>query len=454
MRSKYAFPEWPGLVIFQREDAGDNWYVRFPIKVKGLRPYKIQLLREGGEENGSPTTSLETAKQWALMQYGAVMTAIRKGDAGALFDKTLEDVITEYVAEVQSDRARGKTAVKRATMAAIPLKRYFKQAGVRLIARITTEIAKGYIDWRHKQVTYRGRTVAPTTVMHEMQILNQIFDYAIDKRYMRHEDRPKATFSVSLKNRTKRDGFTTDEWKVLEAWLWEWPKLTLNGRTRERREQLRDYCIFLYYSGMRPGEAMNLLNRDVHVLERDDGEDMVILDLHEGKTGERDVVAMPEAADAIRRLKSRKIATGQNDPLFINDKGGKLGVPSTTFSRMLDDLFEEKEIDLRMGRTKQRRTPYSLRHTYADTRLLQGDVDVFDLAENMGTSVQMIKHHYKHARNSAKAKELTYVKPEYRPKPGSIEQLEAEARKANRKKAKPKPKGPRFPYLVLAEDEE
>lgn len=192
MRSKYAFPEWPGLVIFQREDAGDNWYVRFPIKVKGLRPYKIQLLREGGEENGSPTTSLETAKQWAL------------------FDKSLEDVITEYVAEVQSDRTRGKTAVKRATMAAIPLKRYFKAVGIRLIARITTEVAKGYIDWRHKQVTYRGRTIAPTTVMHEMQILNQIFDYAIDKRYMRHEDRPKATFSVSLKNRTKRDGFTTE----------------------------------------------------------------------------------------------------------------------------------------------------------------------------------------------------------------------------------------------------
>ena len=37
MRSKYAFLEWPGLVIFQREDAGDNWYVRFPIKVKGPR---------------------------------------------------------------------------------------------------------------------------------------------------------------------------------------------------------------------------------------------------------------------------------------------------------------------------------------------------------------------------------------------------------------------------------
>jgi hypothetical protein len=85
---------------------------------------------------------------------------------------------------------------------------------------------------------------------------------------------------------------------------------------------------------------------------------------------------------------------------------------------------------------------------------MEGDVNVFDLSENMGTSVQMIKHHYKHARNSAKAKELTHVKPEFKPKTGTVEQLVDAARKAGRKMAKPKPKGHRFPYLVLAEDEE
>ncbi|WP_096703570.1 tyrosine-type recombinase/integrase [Magnetospirillum sp. 15-1] len=454
MRTKYAFPEWPGLVIYQRKDAGDNWYVRFPLKVKGFRPYKFQLLREGGEKDGAPTTNIDTAKQWALMQYGAVLNAVKKGDVGSLFDKTLDEVISEYVAEVKMDPTRGKSAIKRAVHSAIPLRRYFRECGIRIIGRLTTEIAKGYINWRLAQSSYRGTPIAPTTVMHEMQILNQILDHAVDKRYIRYQDRPKATFSVSLKKRTKRDGFTSDEWKILEDWLWEWPTLTVNGRTRERREHLRDYCIFLYYSGMRPGEAMNLQNRDIHIQDAANGEEMVILDLNEGKTGERDVVAMPEVADAIRRLRKREIATGPNDFLFINEHGEKLGVPSATFSRMLEDLYLEKDADLRIGRTNQKRTPYSLRHTYADTRLMEGDVNVFDLSENMGTSVQMIKHHYKHARNSAKAKELTHVKPEFKPKTGTVEQLVDAARKAGRKTEKSKPKGQRFPYLVLAEDEE
>ena len=41
-----------------------------------------------------------------------------------------------------------------------------------------------------------------------------------------------------------------------------------------------------------------------------------------------------------------------------------------------------------------KRAPYSLRHTYAPFALLYGRVNVFTLAVNMGTSVDMIEKHY------------------------------------------------------------
>ena len=54
----------------------------------------------------------------------------------------------------------------------------------------------------------------------------------------------------------------------------------------------------------------------------------------------------------------------------------------------------------------QKRTIYSLRHTYATFRLQEG-VHQFILARNMGTSTAMLEKHYGHTSNVASAAELT-----------------------------------------------
>ena len=53
------------------------------------------------------------------------------------------------------------------------------------------------------------------------------------------------------------------------------------------------------------------------------------------------------------------------------------------------------------------RTLYSLRHFYAIQRLKQG-VDIYRLAENMGTGVTQIRNHYgRHVSGDAFIQELT-----------------------------------------------
>ena len=51
-------------------------------------------------------------------------------------------------------------------------------------------------------------------------------------------------------------------------------------------------------------------------------------------------------------------------------------------------------------------TFYCLRHTYATFRLLE-DVPVFDIAENMGTSVKFIEEHYGHVKRIQRSHVLT-----------------------------------------------
>jgi integrase len=61
--------------------------------------------------------------------------------------------------------------------------------------------------------------------------------------------------------------------------------------------------------------------------------------------------------------------------------------PRDLFSAILD---EEK---LRTDRDGRPRTAYSLRHTYICLRLLEG-ADIYQIAKNCRTSVEMIEKHY------------------------------------------------------------
>ncbi len=56
------------------------------------------------------------------------------------------------------------------------------------------------------------------------------------------------------------------------------------------------------------------------------------------------------------------------------------------------------------------RTPYCLRHTYITFRILIGGVDWGTLANNAGTSVEMIQDHYNHVTNEMATEELTAFK--------------------------------------------
>ncbi len=72
------------------------------------------------------------------------------------------------------------------------------------------------------------------------------------------------------------------------------------------------------------------------------------------------------------------------------------------------------ELDLKIDRDGNRRTAYSLRHSYICFRLMEG-ADIYQIAKNCRTSVEMIEKHYAaHIKNTLDAAAINVR----RPKPG------------------------------------
>jgi integrase len=159
---------------------------------------------------------------------------------------------------------------------------------------------------------------------------------------------------------------------------------------------------------MRHGtEAKSLCWRDVEWIDKD-GQRYLQLTVS-GKTGKRQLIARHNTEDYLQRLQLRQphLAKYSFDELlkkrikekvFRLESGDETKNLAGTFRTLMRDsgLDKDKEV-------KEKRTLYSLRHTYAHFALLKERMDVYTLAKQMGTSVKMIEQHYGHLNPAMKA---------------------------------------------------
>jgi integrase len=79
---------------------------------------------------------------------------------------------------------------------------------------------------------------------------------------------------------------------------------------------------------------------------------------------------------------------------------------------LLNNILEE--LHLKVDRDGNRRTAYSLRHTYICLRLMEG-ADIYQIAKNCRTSVEMIEEYYaSHIKNTLDAAAINVRKPKRR----------------------------------------
>jgi integrase len=119
-----------------------------------------------------------------------------------------------------------------------------------------------------------------------------------------------------------------------------------------------------------------------------EGREIVVLFV-QGKGKSRKLVAPKSVGDYLERIRAISKATQPEDRVFTNITGKPA---KTLYNSLIADLLNEANL---RGTQGVPRSTYCFRHTYATLRLQEG-VDVYFLAEQMGTSVHMIEEHYGH----------------------------------------------------------
>jgi len=84
------------------------------------------------------------------------------------------------------------------------------------------------------------------------------------------------------------------------------------------------------------------------------------------------------------------------------NRGFQIFLKLVPYNEHVDGLLYDRDGD--------KRSLYSLRHTYATLRLEKGDVSVYDLAMNMGCKVAQIENHYSHVLTQQRRHKITKTK--------------------------------------------
>ena len=284
------------------------------------------------------------------------------------------------------------------------IKKYLKPFfGAKAINTIGYEEIKKYSDWRTVQM--KKPPVASTVTTH-ISAFNRVFDCAVERGWIAAAQVPK------MKNNGEkgvaREAFSLSEYKSLTSFMPKWAQKGHTAKTREMRELLRDYVLILVNTGMRHGtETKDLKWRDIEWIIKNKEQYLQITVT--GKVGKRQLIARHNTEDYLIRIQQRQsnIAHLEFDTLLkrrLNENVFKLRSGETTanLSQTFNNLMRDSGLDADRD-VKQRRSLYSLRHTYAHLALLKERMDVYTLAKQMGTSVKMIEQHYGHLQPSQKA---------------------------------------------------
>jgi integrase len=258
---------------------------------------------------------------------------------------------------------------------------------------------------------------ARSTIHDEIVTLRQVMKTAIRHEWLAH----LPDFSPPYKTSGKvvhRPWFSPEEYKQLYETTRAHAKAS-QIHHRWSAEQLHDYVLFLANTGLRPDEAKNLQHRDVHIVEDErSGERILEIEVR-GKRGVGYCKSMPSAVRPYERLLAR--------PKYVKQGRARVRAklpPSTELPQLpkpTDHVFPGNHIkmfnalldksELKLDRDGNRRTAYSLRHTYICMRLMEG-ADIYQIAKNCRTSVEMIEKFYAaHIKNRLDASAINVRRP-------------------------------------------
>ena len=379
--------DYGDIVLYTRSDTKhEKYYCR--IKIKGSTGY-----RKFGTDEVDPRLALNAAEK----KYRELI--LLQDRTGGIHHKSFLVVMREWEQSVRKSSTKSPKLIddyiEKMERYAVP---FFKRfSGIAEIREVHLE---EWIDCRRSN--YLRSRPKDTTITRELAGIKQVFEFAVSREYLP----TRLKFPVVGSPPNPRPAFTTDQYRKLYRGLRQSVNDGQGHPTHYRaRFYLHHYVLILANSGVRIGELRGLTWGDIE--SRRDGQGVLMY--VRGKTKKRrQVVPQPSVAKYLKRIKDyREGELGKpvpdNEPVFCAQNGSTVESYKKGFKTVL------KSIGLTVDDEGNPFTLYSLRHTYATMRIING-VPHYFIASNMGTSVEMLMKFYGHLVNESVADEITKIR--------------------------------------------
>lgn len=376
------------IVLYRRPDHKiPRWQCR--INVRGSTGYEIRSCK---------STDKTAAYLFAEELYRTLL--LRQQQSGTIHSKSFNSVFKEWLKNIKSTNKSEQLIRGYEQRTEKYALKYWSNTP---IDQITEQSVIEFIQWRREN--FDRRNPAETTIIRELAPLKQIFTYAYKKKYIQERiEFPR--LSIKGKNRPH---FTRQEYNRLIIAL----RKSMNDARKNRPQSFR-YRFYLYYyvlvlanSGVRIGELRQLRWRDKEKAPSELNKDGICLWVR-GKTSKRQVIPQPNTKSYLDRIfdfRTKELGEQpeEDEIVFCH----RTGVAVDSYKKGFTTLLEANS--LRTDIEGNNHTLYSLRHTYATLRLEEG-APHYLIAQNMGTSVQMLEKHYAKLTMASVADQITRMR--------------------------------------------
>jgi integrase len=334
------------------------------------------------------TDSLRLAKEFASDWYLTLRGKQRAGTLNVPTGPTFRDTAKKWEAEYAIITGGNRNAIyvdgnsRRLTNYLLP---FF---GDLTLAEVTSAKVHEYRVQRLTPAPGTTKVPAKQTLHQEIVVLRQVLKYA--SRHNLLASLPDMTAPYQKAEKISHRGwFSKPEYKALYEAARDKAKQHKGKRWQYNAEQFLDFILIMTNTGLRPDEAKRLQYRDIEVAIDQETQETILIIAVRGKRGVGYCKSTANAVFPFERMVERN-RPQPSDLLF----------PTSMAGLMVSILDETK---MRFDREGNRRSAYSLRHTYISMRLEEG-ADIYQVAKNCRTSVEMIEKFYAaHIKNNISA---------------------------------------------------
>ena len=413
-----------------------SWYVRIRL------PDHIDSRKRQDVRRSSGKANLEEAKIWAKELYYEMCGNQKLGMPAE--SKTFSWMYSDYQRVQGLKLQAGEISKHRFVFNEATFRNYlepfFGQLDVRKVD------ADKILEYKAERISKMGLVGGHTvrkktkpsahTINRENMVLRDILKHAYEKKFIN----TIPSIQNNYDDKSPRLDFNAEEWTYMLKRFDEDIDKSQQEKTATHEYRyklmLKTLCQLLAYSGGRVGGETNqsLIWDDIKVVV---GEKKVEVGTNENcpydkaqvarvevlirnvkyrtKPNPRLVMAIPYLERALRAWRSETQFSSGNDFIFCHQKDGTNGHPQTaikTFRKGFERFLirhTTSKFKLWDDNESPHRTLYSLRHLYATQRLINGDLGVYELALNMGTSIRELERTYSKALPQAFAAKLTGV---------------------------------------------